>query len=174
MIVNIILIACLILGILKGWRRGFVLQIFHIFSFLASIIIARFLYEDFASIIRKIIPYPNIAEEKWSGVLAVIPLENTYYNVISFVLIMLLTRIILGFIARGLNVVTRLPVIHTTNRVIGAVLGFVERYIILFFIVLILALIPATEAWIYKSSLALFILHRTPYLSNIIEALGIA
>lgn len=172
MLVNIIVLLILGFGLLKGWRRGFVLQAVHMLGFFLSIIIARFFYTDVAPILEKIIPYPEGGDGALQEALKILPLEGAYYNMIAFILLMFIARIAIQIVARALNIVTYLPVVNTLNRFLGAVLAFVERYVIVFFIILIMAFIPGTEAYIDESSVATTILEKTPFLKDIVAALG--
>src|SRR5699024_9085753 len=72
-----------------------------------------------------------------------------------------------------LDFVASLPVLNSLNRILGAVLGFLEVYLIIFIVLSILALTPAenVQAWIADSPLALFIIEHTPYLSAKLKTL---
>lgn len=169
MLVNIIVLLILVFGLLKGWRRGFILQAVRIVGFILAIVVARFFYRDFAPALEDIIPYP----EGGSEILEVLPLESTYYHIIAFILLMFISRIAIQILARALNVVAHLPVIHTLNRFLGAVLGLVERFVIVFVVLLILALIPATATYVFESSVAMTILRNTPFVGEFITTLGL-
>src|SRR5699024_1210895 len=102
-----------------------------------------------------------------------LPIESCFYNAILFALIFFITKIVLQIIASMLDFVASIPVISWFNSIFGAVLGFVEVYLILFIVLFIIILVPfpTTQEWINDSSIALFMIENTPYLSNKVESL---
>lgn len=172
--VNLILIVLLLFGFLMGLKRGFVLQVFHLVGFIGSFIIAILYYKDLASKISLWIPYPNISGEgSWAVFLDNLPLETAFYNAVSFILIFLASKIILQIIASMLDFVSYIPLLSTINKFGGAILGFLEVYLYVFILLYILALTPvmAIQTRIQDSSIALFIIEHTPYLSDKMRSL---
>src|SRR5699024_11829823 len=109
----------------------------------------------------------------WAVLLNALPLDSAFYNSISFAFIFFVAKFALQLIASMLDFVASLPVLNSLNRILGAVLGFLAVYLIIFIVLSILALTPAenVQAWIADSPLALFIIEHTPYLSEKLKKL---
>ncbi len=158
MIVDIIVLIILLYGLFSGLMRGGVLQFFSLVGFIIAIIVARLFSSDLADIINSIISTDNGA---WL----------ILYNVISFMIIYIIVRLIIRKIASVLNIVTKLPVIGFLNRIIGALLGFVQMYLVSFIIIIILFLIPMenVKGLIEGSRVAMYMVNSTPVISDIIK-----
>jgi len=76
-------------------------------------------------------------------------------------------------IASMLDFVAELPILNWMNRMLGAVFGFLEIYFIIFIILFILALTPLSvvQSYINDSTVALFIIEKTPILSKQVMSL---
>ena len=175
--VDLIIILLLIFGLLIGLKRGFILQLLHLAGFIIAFIVAAMYYDEIGPRLSLWIPYPEISDDSaWADFLQTLPLENGFYNAIAFAVIFFAVKIILQIIASMLDFVASLPILKSVNKLLGAVLGFLEVYLLLFIILYILALTPITgiQNWINDSSLALFMVEDTPYLSQKIKELWFA
>lgn len=174
---DVILIIVLLFGFLMGLKRGFILQAFHLTGFIVAFIIAAIYYDNLAEKLSLWIPYPDLSgDSSWAVFLQSQSMENAFYNAISFAIIFFAVKIILQIIASMLDFVAKLPVLHSVNRLLGAVLGFLEVYLILFVIVYILALVPMenVQTWIDHSSIAKWMVEHTPILSSKLKDLWFA
>lgn len=172
--VSIILLLLLSFGFLMGLKRGFVLQVFHLIGFIASFFVAVKYYSQLAAKLSLWIPYPELSNDGgWAVFLKSLPLENAFYNAVSFALIFFSVKVILQIIASMLDFVAELPLISIINRLFGSILGFLEIYLILFIVLFILALTPLSkiQAWIFDSSVAIFMIEKTPILSKMMMEL---
>ena len=70
-------------------------------------------------------------------------------NAISFVLVFLGVSIIMRIIIRCLNLLSRLPVIHTMNKMGGMLVGLLKGLILLWLICIVITIMSGTEAGIY-------------------------
>ncbi|MEN1968280.1 CvpA family protein [Lentibacillus sp. N15] len=167
--VDLILLVLLLFGFFMGLKRGFILQVFHLAGFIVAFIIAAIYYDNLAAKLSLWIPYPDLSSDSsWAVFLQSEPMEAAFYNAISFAIIFFAVKIVLQIIASMLDFVAELPVLHSINRLLGAVLGFVEIYLILFVILYILALTPLgnVQSWIGDSFIARLIVEHTPVLSG--------
>src|SRR5699024_5615804 len=84
-------------------------------------------------------------------------------------------KIGMQILASMLDFVAALPILNSINRILGALLGFLEVYLLIFIVLFILALTPVAsiQSWIDSSNVALFIIEKTPYLSEKIHSLWI-
>lgn len=172
--VNVLLIGLLFLGFLIGLKRGFILQFFHLIGFVVAYFVAVSYYDDLAPRLALWVPYPDLSSDRsWAVFLESLPLESGFYNAISFAIIFFATKIILQIVAAMLDFVAALPVLNSFNKLLGALLGFVEVYLILFVILFILALTPigSIQDWIDSSRVALWMIEKTPFLSEKIRTL---
>ncbi|WP_082233645.1 CvpA family protein [Halobacillus massiliensis] len=166
--IDIIIILLLLLGIFTGFKRGFVLQVFHLIGFIVAFVIGVLFYDDLAPRLVLWIPYPNLPQDaSWAVFLESLPLEAAFYNVIAFAIIFFGVKIILQIIASMLDFVTELPVLSSINGLLGGILGFIQRYIVLFLLLYIAALLPVASVQnaIDGSFLAQFMIDHTPVLS---------
>lgn len=167
--VSIILIIILIFGFLMGLKRGLILQGMHLVGYIAAFTAAVLYYDKLAHKLSLWIPYPDLSDDGlWANFLDSVPLETAFYNAIAFAVIFFAVKIILQIIASMLDFVSSIPILGSINKLLGAVLGFVEIYLLLFVVLFILALTPVSQiqTWINDSSVAMFMVEKTPVLSN--------
>src|SRR5699024_2535353 len=124
--ISILLILILVFGFFMGLKRGFILQLMHLLSFIIAFTVAVLYYKKLAPNLVSWIPYPDItSEQSWAIFLDIMPMENVFYNNIAFALILFGTHIILQIIASMLDFVARLPVLKQLFNLLGAILVFV-------------------------------------------------
>ncbi|MGM8213316.1 CvpA family protein [Virgibacillus sp. W0430] len=172
--VNFILLVLLLLGFLIGLKRGFVLQVFHLFGFIGSFIVAVIYYKKLAPKIALWIPYPDLTGDgTWALFLDSLPLETAFYNAVSFIILFFAAKIVLQIVASMLDFVSYIPIISSLNKIGGAVFGFLEMYLYLFILLYIFALTPVLviQDKIQDSSIALFMIKHTPFLSEKMKSL---
>src|SRR5699024_3956259 len=168
--IDLILLVLLLFGFLMGLKRGFILQSFHLIGFIVAFVVAAVYYDTIAAKLSLWIPYPELSSDnEWAAFLQSAPLEKAFYYAIAFAII----KIILQIIASMLDFVASLPILNSINQIAGAILGFLEIYLIIFVVLFILALTPIgnIQEWINDSFIALFIIDHTPYLSEKVKTL---
>lgn len=172
--VTLLILLGLIFGLLMGIRRGFILQVVHLTGFIISLIVATIYYKKLAEHLALWIPYPDIGNDSlWAVFLNTMPLETAFYNAIAFAIIFFAAKIILQVIATMLDFVANFPVLRKINKWLGALLGFIEMYVLIFIILFILALAPieSIQLKIEQSFLAKLIIEHTPILSSAVKSL---
>lgn len=171
--IDILLIALLVLGVLRGIKRGFILQVFHFISFFVAFFIAVFFYSQLASKLEMFIPYPNLSGGDWALFLDTLPLEAAYYNAIAFAILFFGTKIVLSIISSMLDFVAELPLLSQVNGLLGAIFGLFESYLVLFVLLYIGSLLPIAmiQSMIEGSNIATFMIESTPIFSNQIKSL---
>ncbi|HEX6594586.1 MAG TPA: CvpA family protein [Bacillota bacterium] len=166
---DFIIFILLLLGLLIGLKRGFILQVFHLVGLITAFIVAILYYKPLASKLSLWIPYPELTNDHlWADFLSEMPLEHAFYHAVSFAIIFFATKIILQIVATMLDFIASIPILRSVNKIGGAILGFLEVYVILFIVLYILALTPVqtVQTWLNHSSLAFFMLEHTPYFSS--------
>lgn len=172
--ISVLIIGLLLLGVLRGLKRGFILQVFHLVGFVVAFIVAALYYDQLADHLNMWIPYPNLPEEEtWAVFLDSLPLESAFYNAVAFAIIFFGVKIILSIISSMLDFVAELPVLHSINGLLGGILGFIESYVVLFVLLYIAALLPlgTVQQAIEHSSVAQFMIEHTPLLSAQLKSL---
>lgn len=171
---NLAIIIILLIGLIIGLRRGFILQMIHLTGFIIAFIVAKVYYSELAPKLTLWIPYPSFGNG--SNLQLIFPggnFEEAYYRGIAFVAIFFAVKIILQIIGSMLDFVANLPILKTFNRWAGGALGFVEVYLLLFIVLYIAALLPieAVQDPFSSSSIAKGMVEHTPYLSKLVKEL---
>ncbi|GAB2570186.1 CvpA family protein [Gracilibacillus alcaliphilus] len=167
--VNLILIILFLIGILVGLRRGLILQFLHLTSFIIAFIVAARYYDNVASKLELWIPYPEMMSgSTWAIFGDMISLEAAYYNAIAFGGLFIVTKIVLQIVATMLDFVADIPILRSINNILGAVLGFLEVYLVVFILLYIFALAPVSyvQDYIDQSGIAKRIVEHTPVLTD--------
>ena len=86
-------------------------------------------------------------------------------NALSFVLVFVGVSIIMKIIIRCLNLLSRLPVIHTMNKMGGMLAGLLKGLIILWLVCIIITIMSGTETGIYLYSQ----INESPFLKYIYD-----
>lgn len=92
---------------------------------------------------------------------------------IAFLILFILTIILLRVAASFLDAVASIPVLKQINQILGAVLGFAEIYLFVFVVLFIGTLLPidVLQSMMAGSVMADLIIHKTPFLSNMLNNL---
>jgi uncharacterized membrane protein required for colicin V production len=169
---DLILLILLIGGFLIGLKRGFIMQLIHLIGFIAAYIVAYLYYDDLAPKIKLWVPYPSASgDTAVSFLLNSISLEEAYYNAIAFAILFFATKIILQILGSMLDFLAHLPILHSVNRWLGGLLGFVEIYLIVFILLYVATLVPieAFQAYYENSWIAQGMVENTPVFSETVK-----
>jgi uncharacterized membrane protein required for colicin V production len=169
---NLAIIILLVFGFFTGLRRGFILQVIHLISFVAATFVAYMYYENLAVKLKLWIPYPSFKDNNaFTMLLHGSNMEEAYYRVIAFALIFFAVRILLHIVGSALDFVAQLPILRFVNVWAGGILGFLETYLILFILLYIGAMLPIEwiQSALDKSFIAEAMIKNTPFVSNQVE-----
>ncbi|MCM3596463.1 CvpA family protein [Metabacillus idriensis] len=171
---DIALFIILAMGLLVGLKRGFILQFIHLTGFIIAYIVAYKYFGVLAPKLELWVPYPSFGES--GSAISFFTggnLEDAYYRAVAFVILFIGTKILLQVVGSMLDFVTYLPVLKQLNKWAGAILGFLEIYLILFILLFIGGLLPIPEVQsaMGNSGLAKVIVHHTPYFSDKVQEL---
>ncbi|GAE26145.1 possible colicin V production protein [Halalkalibacter wakoensis JCM 9140] len=159
-----------------GRRRGFILQLIHLVSFVVAIVVAYTYFSEFATYIRLWIPYPQFSSDSTVGmIINTFDAESVYYSGIAFAILFFGTKIVLHLLGSMLDFLAHLPILKSINRFLGGILCFVEAYLILFILLIVLALLPIdmVQDVMQRSIVVQVMLNHTPFLSDWIKELWI-
>ncbi|BCB05070.1 CvpA family protein [Bacillus sp. KH172YL63] len=169
---DLALLIILIMGFFIGLRRGFILQVIHIFGFIVSFIVAYIYYDQLAPKLTLWIPYPVLDEQSTLNMIfESTNLDDAYYRVIAFAMIFFASRIILQIIGSMLDFVAHLPLLRQLNVLGGGVLGFIESYLMIFILLFIAVLLPieSVQTLINDSFIAQAMVKHTPVFSDMVK-----
>lgn len=169
---DIILLVVLFISCIIGAKRGFIVQLIHLGSFLIALIVAYIYYKPLAQKFVLWIPYPGFTENAtMTLVLDSLDVDRTFYRVIAFALIFFVTKLVLQIIGSMFDFLTYLPVLGSINRLLGAILGFIEFYFIIFIALYVLALLPleVIQTVLNKSILTSLMLEHTPVITKMFQ-----
>jgi uncharacterized membrane protein required for colicin V production len=169
---DLAIIFLLAIGFFVGLKRGFILQLFHLTSFIIAYIVANLYYEELAPKLTLWIPYPNFGENLTLKILTNSGnMETAFYRAIAFVIIFFAVKVLLQIIGSMLDFIAHLPIIRTLNIWAGGILGFLENYLFIFILLYIAALIPIGifQNSLDHSILAKAIVKHTPLFSKQLE-----
>ncbi|WP_332649800.1 CvpA family protein [Lysinibacillus sp. 54212] len=169
---DIIILIIFAASLLIGGKRGFVVQAINLFSFLVALIVAYIYYKPLAQKFVLWIPYPGFTEDAtMTLVLDSLDVDRTFYRVIAFALIFFVVKIALQIVGSMFDFLTYLPILGSINRLLGALLGFVEFYFLLFIALYVLALLPVEglQTILDNSILTGLILEHTPIITSVFQ-----
>lgn len=169
---DLIIVFLLLGGLITGFRRGLVVQAIHMTGFIIALIVAYIYYKPLAEKFVLWVPYPGVtANLKLSWAVEQIDLDETFYRLLAFVLIFLAVKFVLQLIASMFDFLKFLPVLGFLARFGGAALGFVEFYILIFFVLYVFAMIPLdfVQGIIDNSILANAMFEHTPIISETVK-----
>ncbi|KGR78749.1 CvpA family protein [Ureibacillus manganicus] len=169
---DLLLIIIFIASLMVGIKRGFVVQVIHLVSYFVSLLVAYIFYRPLADNFVLWIPYPGISEDTSKTLmLEAIDVDQTFYRIIAFAIIFFATKVVLQVIASIFDFLTYLPVLKSVNRLLGAVLCFIEFYLIAFIILYVLALLPLApiQNLLSGSFITGLMLEHTPLITSMFQ-----
>ena len=169
---DLAIIILLIIGFFVGLKRGLILQLVHLTSFIIAYVVATIYYAELAPKLTLWIPYPNLGEGTTLKLLTdSTNMETAFYRAISFVIIFFAVKVIMQIIGSMFDFIAHLPVLRLLNVWAGGILGFLEVYLIIFIVLYIGALLPIEvfQNMLDGSFMAKAIVNYTPVLSQQIK-----
>lgn len=170
--IDLLIILLLVGGLIAGFRRGFIVQLIHMFGLIISVIVAYKFYKPLAEKLILWIPYPGAtAADALSWTFENLDMDMTFYRLIAFILIFVGMKLILQLIGSMLDFLKHLPILGFGARLIGAALGFIEFYVLIFFALSLLAMLPieVIQNSLSHSMLAKAMFEHTPIISSAIK-----
>lgn len=166
-LIDLAIILLLLVGMVIGYRRGFIMHSVKLISFVAALFVA-YRYRGVAEpLLREVLPYPLAQlEGNWIW-LSLLNLEGIFYSVLAFLLLFFTTRLVLMILARLLDRLSHLPGLNLANRSLGLVLGAVQMVLIIFVMVHLLFFLPweTGQNLLENSGLASWLIKQSPLLS---------
>jgi len=168
MIFTIVILLLLVMAIMRGFHRGFVIEVLHLIGTIGVLVFARVLYQPLGTFIANLLTSLKLMNQN--------AISGLVINLVSFFLLSSLGWSVIRLLARVSRGVTWLPVIKQVNSLAGGAVAFVLTYLVIF-VVLSLANLVNTDfiqTQMAQSPVATFIVERTPgltsqYLGNVFK-----
>ncbi len=166
-ILDIGIILILLMFMIVGWKNGGIKELVSFIGIIIVFIISYHLKGIIGNIFCTILPFI-----KFSGTLSGLTVINIFlYQAIAFLLVF---SILLGFYAILMSISKTIQkIVHLTiilwlpSKLLGAIVGFVKAWIILF-VVLTVLIVPLKDKQILEESkIANTIMYKTPILRQI-------
>ena len=163
-IVDILIIVFILLGAFIGFRDGFTKALVNAIGVIVVTAIAYVLKNPVSEILMSFMPFFNFG--------GITSLNIVLYEVIAFLLVFSVLMIILKIVAVTTGIFETFLkftiVLGIPSKILGAVVGAIKNYILVFFALYVLSL-PTFASWsfINESSYREPILSRTPLLSMV-------
>ena len=161
-VVDIILIAVIVFGVIAGAKRGLIKELVGLVGLVSIVIISYTLRTPLATFLIDKLPFLPFAGSL-TGVLA---LSILIYNAISFVVIFVVLYCLLSIIIKVsgfIDTLLKLTVIWVIpSKIGGGILGFMETWVYLFIVLFVLAQFSITNMLIHESRVTKIILNNTP------------
>jgi len=171
---DIILLIIFAMSLLIGIKRGFIMQAVNLVGFFVALIVAYVYYKPLADKFVLWIPYPGLdPNSSLTLVLDALDIDKTFYRIIAFAVIFFIVKLAMKIIASAFDFLAFLPVLKSFNRLLGALLCFVEFYFILFILLYVFALLPieAVQNYMGSSIIANLMLEHTPIVTQLFQKL---
>ncbi|MDN7240297.1 CvpA family protein [Planococcus sp. N028] len=166
---DILLLILLLGGLIVGAKRGLVVQLIHMVGFIIALVVAYLYYKPLAEYFVLWIPYPAVSEDsRFTIAIEQLDLDQTFYQLFAFALIFFAVKFALQILASMFDFLKYLPVLGFLSKILGAILGLIEVYILLFIFIYVLALLPmdVIQTQLANSAIAQTMLEHTPYFSE--------
>lgn len=168
-IVDLIIIIFILFGAVLGFKRGFTKSLVSALGFITTIVFA-FLLKNPVSVML----YENLPFFKFGGVLKGVTVLNiALYEIIAFIIVLGILNIVLKVLMLATSVFEKVLnatiILGIPSKILGAVVGLVEFFIISFAALYVLSLPVFNLDILNESKLKAKILDNTPILSSFVD-----
>lgn len=170
--IDLLIIILFVAALVSGYRKGFLIQLLNLVGLLVAVIVAYIYYKPLAEKFLLWVPYPAVTEStalKFAS--ETLDISLTFYQLLAFAVIFFVVKLALRILFSMFDFLKNVLVLGVFNRFLGAILGFVQGYFMLFIVLYVLALLPIDEIqkFIESSILTKVILEFTPIISSTFE-----
>lgn len=161
-----IIIVLIIGGLIQGYRKGLIKETVSLVGVLVALFVAYQFSSDVAPHLRALVPLPESLSGE--GLVKLLPVEKVIYQSMAFLLLFLITKLLLSFVASVLTRMASFPVLHQINGVGGALIGFLKALVVILIVVNLLHILPWSDGRdaVDRSYLSQGLLEMTPDFSN--------
>lgn len=168
-ILDAVIVILLILGIMGGFKRGFVKETILLVGLIAVLILSYYLKNPVATFLYKHLPFLN-----FNGIFKGVSVLNILlYEVIAFLIVFSLLYLVLRLLLKISGLIESLLkatiILGFFSKIAGGIVGFIESYIIVFIVLFIFNQPFIRVTGIEDSKIANFMLNNTFILSSSVE-----
>jgi len=133
-LVSLFVILFLLGGIIGGYKKGFLDSVFKFIGFILALLIAYIFKDTLASIMCNYLPFL-----KFGGIFKNVTAINIIvYQIIAFIIIFIVASLVIDLILKLTDfinsIIKKIPIIGTLNSLLGAIIGFIESLVFLYFL----------------------------------------
>lgn len=154
--IGLVVLLLLIIAFYVGGRRGAPLQLVYTAGYAISFVFACFMYKGLGKKLELFIPYPSVtpdSEMVFFDQKTSLDLDKAYYAAVAFVLVMFIGWMITKLVGVFLSDLRFERLLPKNDWVISSLLSVLTAYIVIFFVLFILSMIPlATIQNIFRKS----------------------
>ncbi|MFV0557939.1 MAG: CvpA family protein [Enterococcus sp.] len=176
--IGLLVLLILFITFYIGGRRGTALQLVYNFGYWITFTFAMLFYQGLAEKIELYIPYLSVSEDTkmvYFDQTTALDLDKVYYAAVAFIIIMGIGWLFTKLLAIFFNNLRFKRIFNTNDWIVGGVLSSLNAYVVIYFILAILAMLPLDGIQdIFRNSwVADFIVAHTPILSGLFQNLWI-
>lgn len=165
-VVDIVIVIFLLFGAFLGFKRGFTKQLVSSIGFILVVILAFILKNPISEFL-----YQNLPFFKFGGIFKGVTVLNiVIYEVIAFLLVLSILMIGLRILLLATSIFEKVLnmtiILGIPSKIMGAILGVIEYYVVVFIILYILSFPMFNSVILADSKYKDKIIHNTPVLSN--------
>ncbi|WP_326717376.1 CvpA family protein [Vagococcus jeotgali] len=167
------IISIIILGtaFYAGYRRGLALQIVYFLGYTLSFMAAKHFYKSVGKKIELFVPYPAPTPKTHFTIMdnaLVFDLDKAFYASFGFILVLFVGYLLTKFVGMLCYRLTFTFLLKKGNSLAGALVNTFVTYIGLVLVLTMLSMIPLDfiQSAFKSSSLASFMVEKTPFLSS--------
>lgn len=146
--ITLLILLILFIGAYSGYKNGIILQLIKTIGYVVVLIFAFDYYIPISEYLYLLVPYPTpfFPESNpyaFYDVSLLLTLDLSYYYLVSFLLILLIGWLIVRFLTQLVSyTIEQFRAPEPLSGIGGAVLGFIVNYVGVFYLLLLLSLIP--------------------------------
>lgn len=169
--IDIFIILLLLLGLVSGFKKGFTHELVSFGGF-ALVFVLSYITKDFIStFIYRYLPFFEFGNIlKGASVLNILVYEAISFF-IAFTIFMLLFKLVLKLTKVFEKLLNATIILGIPSKILGAIVGVIEFYVITFIFLYILALPICIPDFVSKSKFGPTILNDTPILNNLSKSI---
>lgn len=170
-ITDILIIVFILLGAVVGFKRGFTSSLVNFIGVILVAVIAYFLKNPVGDFLMSFCPFFD-----FGGIIKGVTVLNiAVYQIIAFILVFSILMIGLKLLLMATGILETILkftiVLGIPSKILGAIVGLIENYIIVFFVLYLLSMPNFLEVgFIKESKYREPILKNTPILSGVAES----
>ncbi len=170
-LIDFIIIAIIIIGAWRGWKYGGISAAVSLVGTIVVFVLAYFLKNPIS-----VLMYENLPFFKFGGMFkGIASLNILLYEAIAFIIAMLIFISIIVLIIKLTHILDKIinmtMILALPSKLLGLVLGALQYYVIVYFVLFILLQIPFTGKYITESQVVHGVVDKTPGLSLVTNEL---